>query len=87
MSKLITVFGATGNQGSSVIQAVLADPVLSKEFRIRGVTRDTTKEAAKELASKGVEFVTVSTVQYFGKQTPNSRCRQICHLSSLSPMQ
>ncbi|KAK9358132.1 hypothetical protein V1504DRAFT_442376 [Lipomyces starkeyi] len=57
MSKLITVFGATGNQGGSVIRAVLADPVLSKEFRIRGITRDTSKPAAQELKSKGVEMI------------------------------
>lgn len=59
MSKLITVFGATGNQGGSVIQAVLADTVLSKEFRIRGINRDVTKPAAKALQAKGVEMVTV----------------------------
>ncbi|KAK9482199.1 hypothetical protein V1527DRAFT_477178 [Lipomyces starkeyi] len=57
MSKLITVFGATGNQGGSVIRAVLADPVLSKEFRIRGITRDASKPAAQELKSKGVEMI------------------------------
>ncbi|KAK7700440.1 hypothetical protein SLS57_012081 [Botryosphaeria dothidea] len=58
MSKLITVFGATGNQGGSVIQAVLADTVLSKEFRIRGINRNVTKPAAKALQAKGVEMVT-----------------------------
>ncbi|KAH8810906.1 hypothetical protein F5884DRAFT_875853 [Xylogone sp. PMI_703] len=52
-TKLITVFGATGNQGGSVIRAILEDPTLSKEFRIRGITRDTNKETAKELAVKG----------------------------------
>ncbi|CAG9996933.1 unnamed protein product [Clonostachys byssicola] len=57
MSKILTVFGATGNQGGSVISAVLADPVLSKEYKIRGVTRDASKPAAKALASKGVELV------------------------------
>ncbi|KAK9427566.1 hypothetical protein V1505DRAFT_358662 [Lipomyces doorenjongii] len=57
MSKLITVFGATGNQGGSVIHTLLADPVLSREFRIRGITRDTSKPAAKELAEKGVELM------------------------------
>ncbi|KAK7214720.1 hypothetical protein V2G26_002723 [Clonostachys chloroleuca] len=57
MSKILTVFGATGNQGGSVISALLADPVLSKEYKIRGVTRDTSKPAAKALASKGVELV------------------------------
>ncbi|KAJ5600423.1 hypothetical protein N7450_001490 [Penicillium hetheringtonii] len=58
MSKLITVFGATGNQGGSVIEAILNDPGLSKEFKIRGITRDTTKKSAQNLAKKGVEVVT-----------------------------
>lgn len=61
MSKLITVFGATGNQGGSVIDAILADPQLSKDFKIRGVTRDTTKKSARDLADRGVEVVTVSS--------------------------
>ncbi|KAF4926202.1 NmrA-like family domain-containing protein 1 [Colletotrichum viniferum] len=57
MSKLLTVFGATGNQGGSVIKAVLADPVLSKDFKIRGITRNVSKPAAQALAAKGVEVV------------------------------
>lgn len=61
MSKILTVFGATGNQGGSVINAVLADPALSKEFKIRGITRDKSKPAAKALADRGVEMVVVST--------------------------
>lgn len=59
MSKLITVFGATGNQGGSVIEAILADSQLSKEFKIRGITRDTTKKSAQDLAKRGVEVVSV----------------------------
>ncbi|KAF5025446.1 hypothetical protein F66182_2469 [Fusarium sp. NRRL 66182] len=57
MSKILTVFGATGNQGGSVVRAILNDPALSKEFKIRGITRDVSKPAAKELASRGVEVV------------------------------
>ncbi|WYZ39917.1 hypothetical protein EsH8_IV_000258 [Colletotrichum jinshuiense] len=57
MSKLLTVFGATGSQGGSVVKAVLADAVLSKEFKIRGITRDVSKPAAQALANKGVEVV------------------------------
>ncbi|KAL6359887.1 hypothetical protein LRP88_07315 [Fusarium phalaenopsidis] len=57
MSKILTVFGATGNQGGSVVRAILNDPALSKEFKIRGITRDVSKPAAKDLASKGVEVV------------------------------
>jgi len=59
MSKVITVFGATGNQGGSVINSLLNDSQLSKEFKIRGVTRDTSKPAAQELKNKGVELVVV----------------------------
>ncbi|OBW63642.1 MAG: Uncharacterized protein AUREO_062920 [Aureobasidium pullulans] len=58
MSKLITVFGATGNQGGSVIKHILADSQLSAEFKIRGITRDVNKPAAKALSDKGVELVT-----------------------------
>ncbi|EKG19207.1 NmrA-like protein [Macrophomina phaseolina MS6] len=56
MTKLITVFGATGNQGGSVIKAILADTVLSKEFKIRGITRDVSKPAAQALAKQGVDM-------------------------------
>lgn len=59
MSKLITVFGATGNQGGSVIKHILEDPQLSKEYRIRGITRDTSKKAAQDLSKQGVEVVSV----------------------------
>lgn len=65
MSKILTVFGATGNQGGSVIRAILADPVLSKSWKIRGVTRDTSKPAAKKLAQDGVEVVSVSVCNNF----------------------
>ncbi|KAF2188544.1 NAD(P)-binding protein [Zopfia rhizophila CBS 207.26] len=56
MSKLVTVFGATGNQGASVIKHILTDAAVSKEFRIRGITRDVSKLAAQTLAKQGVEM-------------------------------
>lgn len=59
MSKILAVFGATGNQGGSVIRAVLSDSALSSQFKIRAITRDVTKPAAKALADKGVEVVSV----------------------------
>ena len=59
-SKLLVVFGATGNQGGSVIESVLADPRAAKEYKIRGITRDPSKANAKALEAKGVEMVTVS---------------------------
>ena len=57
MSKLLVVFGATGQQGGSVAQYVINDPELSKEFKVRAVTRDTSKPAAQALHQKGVEVV------------------------------
>jgi len=47
------VFGATGNQGTSVIcHLVKAD-----KFKVRGVVRDLEEEKSKHFQSKGVEMV------------------------------
>jgi uncharacterized protein YbjT (DUF2867 family) len=70
MSKLITVLGATGNQGGSVIAQLLNDPSIAKEFKIRGITRDTSKPAAQELAKKGVEVVAVSSLYFYSSIAP-----------------
>ncbi|XP_051787221.1 LOW QUALITY PROTEIN: nmrA-like family domain-containing protein 1 [Erpetoichthys calabaricus] len=51
--KLITVFGATGAQGKSVVQALLSDG----SFKVRAVTRDPTKPVAQKMVSQGVEVV------------------------------
>lgn len=59
MSKLLTVFGATGNQGGSVIKAVLEHPQLTKTYRIRAITRDIFKPAAVTLKEQGAEVVAV----------------------------
>lgn len=59
MSKLITVFGATGQQGGSVIRTILLDETLSKDFKIRGISRDTSKPAAQALLKQGVKLVSV----------------------------
>jgi uncharacterized protein YbjT (DUF2867 family) len=60
MTKLITVFGSTGNQGGSVVRAILNHPQLSKEWKVRGVTRNLDKPDAQAMVAKGVEMVTVS---------------------------
>jgi uncharacterized protein YbjT (DUF2867 family) len=54
---LITVFGSTGNQGGSVVRAILNHPQLSKEWKIRGITRNANKPDAQALVKKGVEMV------------------------------
>ena len=59
MSKILTVFGATGQQGGSLIAYALKDPSLSKIYKLRGVTRDPSKPAAVALKEKGVEVVKV----------------------------
>jgi len=58
--KIFTVFGATGNQGGSIVDIFLNDAKLNKEWSVRGITRDVTKDSAKKLASRGVEVVSVS---------------------------
>ncbi|KAH6715261.1 hypothetical protein BKA61DRAFT_722170 [Leptodontidium sp. MPI-SDFR-AT-0119] len=57
MSKLLTIFGATGQQGGSLINYVLKNSELSELYRIRGITRDTSKPSAVVLRERGVEVV------------------------------
>ena len=57
MSKLLVIFGATGQQGGSVITSVLNDSELSKTYKLRAITRDPSAASAQALATKGVEVV------------------------------
>src|ERR1041385_4678225 len=50
--KVIAVTGATGQQGGAVARKLLAEG-----WKIRALTRDTEKPAARELASLGAEVV------------------------------
>jgi len=52
MSRVLAVFGATGQQGSSVINYVLNDPDLSNQYQIRAITRNVDSDIAKELKKK-----------------------------------
>lgn len=63
--KIVVVFGATGNQGGSVIDSILSDSRASNQFSVRGVTRDPTSSKAKALIAKGVECVKVSGSGYY----------------------
>ncbi|KAI0641584.1 NmrA family protein [Trametes meyenii] len=54
MPKLIAVTGATGQQGSSVVEFLLKEP---QNFAVRAITRDPTSAAAQALAKRGVEVV------------------------------
>lgn len=53
MSKLVTVIGATGAQGGSVVAAALK----SDAYKVRGVTRNVDSDASKALIAKGFEMV------------------------------
>ncbi|GLA13357.1 hypothetical protein AnigIFM62618_010346 [Aspergillus niger] len=57
MSKVLVVVGATGQQGSSIINSILSDPKLSQEYTIRGTTRDPNSPKAQALAAKGIAIV------------------------------
>ncbi|KAI0420278.1 hypothetical protein F5X98DRAFT_40857 [Xylaria grammica] len=53
MPKLVTVVGATGNQGRAVITALAGDP----NYALRGLTRNLSSRAAQDLRNQGVEVV------------------------------
>ncbi|KAG0044538.1 hypothetical protein BGZ83_010247 [Gryganskiella cystojenkinii] len=55
--KTIVVFGATGNQGGSIINTFLEDAELSKKYHMRAVTRNVNKVEAMALQSKSAEVV------------------------------
>jgi len=52
-TKIITVFGITGNQGGSVARSLVKNPT----FRVRGITRNVESERSKLLLAAGVEMV------------------------------
>ncbi|KAJ9616206.1 hypothetical protein H2204_014001 [Knufia peltigerae] len=56
MSKILAVIGATGQQGSGVVDYVAHDPELSKEWKVRAITRNVDSDKAKSLKAK-VEVV------------------------------
>ncbi|KAK8083934.1 hscarg dehydrogenase [Apiospora saccharicola] len=53
MPKIITIVGATGVQGGSVVRALLDNP----KYTIRAVTRNVKSDAAQALVNRGVEVV------------------------------
>ncbi|KAL1742765.1 hypothetical protein HDZ31DRAFT_42531 [Schizophyllum fasciatum] len=58
MSKqILTVIGATGKQGGSVVNSILGDAAASSRFAVRAVTRDVNKDSARALKAKGAHVV------------------------------
>jgi len=52
MAKTLAVFGATGQQGGSIVNYVLNDAELSRQYKIRAITRDVNSEKSKTLREK-----------------------------------
>lgn len=52
-TKIITVFGITGNQGGSVARSLVKNPT----FRVRGITRNVESKSSKSLLAAGVEMI------------------------------
>ncbi|KAH8649848.1 hypothetical protein BX600DRAFT_502226 [Xylariales sp. PMI_506] len=57
MAKLLTVFGATGQQGGALIDHVLGSQTLSSQFTVRGISRNVSSPASIALKDRGVEMV------------------------------
>jgi uncharacterized protein YbjT (DUF2867 family) len=53
MAPILTVIGATGAQGGSVLNQALKDG----KYKVRAITRNVNSDKAKALASRGVEVV------------------------------
>lgn len=53
--KIIAVMGATGAQGSGLVNAILNDP--DGGFAVRAITRNVDSDKAKDFASRGAEVV------------------------------
>jgi uncharacterized protein YbjT (DUF2867 family) len=53
--KIIAVIGSTGSQGGGLVRAILADP--ASGLAARAITRDPSKDKAKELQAAGAEVV------------------------------
>ena len=52
--KIVTVLGATGAQGGSVVDYLLKSP---EEYSVRAISRNSESNAAKTLTARGVEVV------------------------------
>jgi len=55
--QILVILGATGKQGQSVLNAITSDPIISKKYIIRAITRDPSSPKAKALERDRVELV------------------------------
>lgn len=76
MLPLLTIIGATGLQGGSVVASTLK----SKQYRIRAITRNVNSAAALKLASQGVEVVAAELDDESSLIKAFEVCIFLCHL-------
>ncbi|KAL1606392.1 hypothetical protein SLS60_003795 [Paraconiothyrium brasiliense] len=62
MAKILAVFGATGQQGSSVVQHVVQNPDLRAQYTIRALTRDINSASARSLQNKDIEVLSADVL-------------------------
>ena len=77
MTKLLTVFGATGQQGGALIDHILQRPELSSTFVLRGITRDVSKPLALALKARGVEMIQVPAKLFLREHLTHIVHRQV----------
>ncbi|KAI9036755.1 HSCARG dehydrogenase [Aspergillus affinis] len=53
----IVIFGATGQQGRSIVNALHTHPLVSQQYFLRAITRNTNSPSALSIASQGIETV------------------------------
>ncbi|KAK4233585.1 hypothetical protein C8A03DRAFT_47905 [Achaetomium macrosporum] len=56
MTKIVTVVGATGQQGKGVVSAFINNPA----YHVRAITRNPSSEAAQALSAQGAEVVSAN---------------------------
>ncbi len=81
MSPIITVIGATGVQGGSVVDAALKSGL----YQVRAITRGVNSDKAKALEARGVEIATAdlndeqSLIKAFDVSIPSYRYQSYIH--------
>ena len=83
MKKVVTVFGATGQQGGSVVRALLEEP---DNFHVRAVTRNPTSPKAQALQAAGCELVQAELAQT-ESLIPILQGADCCFLVTVPPQQ
>ncbi|XP_038045315.1 nmrA-like family domain-containing protein 1 [Patiria miniata] len=83
MKTVVTVFGATGQQGGSVVRALLEQP---DKFQVRAVTRNPTSPKSLDLEAAGCQLVQAELAQT-ESLIPILQGADCCFLVTLPPVE